>query len=232
MVFPKLTLETVLQVDDKTRLEAIDSFATQGETITDVEIEPEVGAGYISVYDTDNEKWYLDWAYETDGVKTVSVKVTTDAPSVRTKSYSITVLTEEEDALFSSDNDLYPYEPNIKKYLPRGKNSFIYAHRAAQTKILAFLDEQRIWKEDKTRYTKADIVDKEEFNRWSIFQTLLIIFESSQVSTSDIFQEKRLEYENEMRQARNRGALRLDADGDGNVDEYPYDMKTTRLYRR
>ena len=232
MIFPKLTLETVLQVDDKTRIDASDSFVTNGETVTDVEIEPEVGAGYISVFNLDQDKWYLDWAYETDGVKTVSVRVTSDAPSVRTKSYTITVLTEAEDALFSVDTDLYPYEPNIKKYLPRGKNSFIYAHRAAQTKIIAFLDEQRVWKEDRSRYRKEDLVDKEEFKFWSIFQTLLIIFESSQLGNADIFQEKRLDYENDMRAARNRGALRLDADGDGNVDDYPYDMKTTRLYRR
>jgi len=231
MLFPKLTLETVLQVDDKTRLDSTLSFSTNDETITDVEIQPEASESFISIYNTDSEKWYLDWAYETDGVKTVQIRLTS-ALGTRTKSYSITVLTEAEDALFSSDNDLYPYEPNIDKYLPRGKNSFIYAHRASQVKILAYLDEQRIWKDDRSRYTKEDIVDKEEFRRWSLFQTLLIIFESGQVSTADIFQEKKLEYENEMRQARNRASLRLDSDGDGNVDEVPYNIRTTRLYRR
>jgi hypothetical protein len=61
---------------------------------------------------------------------------------------------------------------------------------------------------------------------------LLIIFESIQVSNGDIFQEKKLEYDNLMRQARNRAALRLDQDGDGIVDNNPYDMVTTRLVRR
>ena len=105
-------------------------------------------------------------------------------------------------------------------------------HRASQKKILAFLDEQRIWKQNGERFTKTDIVDKEEFRRWSMFQTLLIIFESNQVSLGDLYQEKRLEYENEMRQARNRASLRLDLDGDGEVDEVPYNIRTTRLVRR
>lgn len=230
MIFPKLSLETTLQVDDKTRLDASLTTAS-GETIQNVEIKPEASESFISVYNTNSEKWYLDWAYETDGVKTVEVKVTTDLGD-KTKTYSIIVLTEEEDALFSNDSDLFPYEPNLTKYLPRGKNTFIYAHRAAQKKILAYLDEQRIWKDDGSRYTKEDITDKEEFNRWSIFQTLLIIFESSQVSNNDIFQEKRAEYEKDMREARNRASLRLDADNDGNTDEIPYNIRTTRLVRR
>ena len=230
MIFPKLNLETTLQVDDKTRLDASLSTAS-GETISNVEIKPEATESFISVYHADSNKWYLDWAYETDGLKTVEVKVTTNLGD-KTKTYDIIVLTEEEDALFSYDSDLYPYEPNLLKYLPKGKNTFIYAHRAAQKKILAYLDEQRIWKKDKTRYTKEDIVDKEEFNRWSIFQTLLIIFESSQVSNGDIFQEKKMEYDKDMREARNRSALRLDADSDGNTEEIPYDIRTTRLIRR
>lgn len=231
MIFPKLTLETILQVDDKTRLMANLSFCTDDETITDVEIKPEATENFISVFHDDSDKWYLDWAYETDGIKTVSVQVTTNL-GVKSKDYTVTVLTEEEDALFSEDSDIFPYEPNIYNYLPRGKSSFIYAHRAAQNKILAYLDEQRIWKNDNSRYNKTDIVDKEEFKRWSLFQTLLIIFESIQVSNNDIFEEKRQGYQKDMLEARNRAALRLDSDGDGNIDTLPYDIKTTRLIRR
>lgn len=231
MRFPKLTLETTIQVDDKIRLDASKSFATTDETITDVEIQPEAAEAFISVYNTDEDKRYLDWAYETDGAKVVSVRLTTNA-GTKTKTYDVDVLTEADDALFSTDNDLFPYEPNIHKYLPRGKSSFIYAHRASQKKILAYLDEQRIWKDDRTRYTKTDIVDKEEFRRWSIFQTLLIIFESIQVNSADIFQEKRIGYEKDMYEARNRAALRLDRDGDGNTDDPPYDNVSTRMIRR
>lgn len=230
MIFPSLTLESVLQVDDKTRLIASMSFVTNDETITDVEIQPEASESFISVFNSgDDDRWYLDWAYEIDGLKDVSVRVTTDL-GTRTKTYSIDVLTEEVDALFSNDNDLFPYEPTLNNYLPVGKNTFIYAHRAAQNKILAYLDEQRIWKNDGERFTKFDITDKEEFNRWSVFQTLLIIFEGSQVSTNDLYQEKKLEYEKEMLSARNRASLRLDFDGDGELEIA--NIRTTRLIRR
>jgi len=231
MIFPKNTHELVVQVDDKIRLDATLSFVTEGETITDIEIKPSATDSFISVMNDDYDKWYLDWAYEDEGEITVSLKITSDL-GTKTKNYSITVLTEEEDALFSNDNDLIAYEPDLKRMLPQGKNSFIYAHRKAQEKILAYLDEQRIWKSDNTRFSKNDITDKEEFHRWSVFQTLLIIFESMQVSVNDIFQEKREQYDKDMREARNRASLRLDVDGDGNTDTVPYNIRSTMMVRR
>lgn len=231
MIFPKLKLESVLQVEDKTRLDAGLSFVTNDETIIDVLIKPSVLDGFISVFEVDYpEKWYLDWAYETDDIVNPEIKVVT-LLGEKVRAYDINVLSEVTDALFSTDAMLFPYEPQLYDYLPRGKSSYIYAHRAAQDKVLTFLDEQRIWKDSGERFTKFDIVDKEEFKRWSIFQTLLIIFESVQVSSGDIFQEKRLEYESEMKEARSRAGLRLDTDGDG-VNETPYDMVTTRMIRR
>jgi hypothetical protein len=239
MLFPKLSFETVMQTEDKLRLDASLSFGTDDENITDVLIEPEIGAGFISVYNNGNtQKWFLDWAYETNGFKDVSVQIVADSGN-KTKTYiaAINVLDEDEDALLSSDNDLMPYEPDILNYLPKGKNSYIYVHRKAQERILAYLDEQRIWKSDNSVYTKQDLIDlgadiKDQFKQWSTFQSLLIIFESIQVSGGDIFQEKKLEYENLMRQARNRSSLRLDQDGDGVIDEVPYNIRSTRLIRR
>lgn len=237
MIFPSLTLETTLQIDDKTRLDASLSFATTGETITNIEIEPEVGVGFISVFNIDKEKWFLDYAYELEGIKTITVRVTTDM-GTRDKIYSTDVLSATDDALLSSDSDLYPYEPDIARYLPVGKSSFLYAHRAAQTKILGYLDEQRIYKNNFDRYTKQDLIGitdpdfKEQFRLWSLFQTLLIIFEANQINVGDIYQEKREQYENEMRQHRNRSSLRLDQDGDGVLDETPYNVRSTMMVRR
>jgi hypothetical protein len=238
-LFPKITFETVLQVDEKARLDTSLSFATDDENITDILIEPFAGAGYISVFNGGNKsKWYLDWAYETDGFKDVSVRIEADSGN-KTKSYmaGINVLTEDEDALLSNDNDLLPYETDILNYLPKGKNSYIYAHRKSQERILAYLDEQRMWKSDNSVYTKQDLVTlgsdiQDQFKQWSTFQTLLIIFESIQVSNNDIFQEKKQEYENLMRQARNRSSLRLDENNDGVIDEVPYNIRSTRLIRR
>lgn len=239
-LFPALTFETVLQIEEKTRLDAGRSFVTNSENVTDILIQPTPLEAFISVYNGgDSDKWNLDWAYETDDIFDISVKIVADSGE-KTKTYSsgINVLTVEIDALLSTDNDLMPFEPKIERYLPRGKNSFIYAHRKAQERILAYLDEQRMWKSDSSRYNKLDLYTvtdpefKDQFRQWSTFETLLIIFESFQVSSGDIFNEKKSEYTELRNSARNRSALRLDQNGDGELDAVPYDIRTTRLYRR
>ena len=237
MIFPKLRYEKIIQENDKLRLDASQSFATASETIEDVLIKPEDTESFISVFNTDSKRWYLDWAYDEDELKVVTVRVVTDNGD-KEREFSLEVISEENDALLSSDQDLFPYEPNIYRYLPQGKSSFIYAHRAAQSKILAYLDEQRIWKQNSKAYTKEDLVNvedvefKDQFKMWSTFQTLLIIFESAQVSTNDLFQQKRMEYEKEMRIHRNRASLRLDSNGDGKLDPIPRNIRTTTLVRR
>lgn len=237
MIFPSLTHENIVQLKDKTRFDANESFTTQDETITNVEIQPETTELFYSVYDSNdpnnmNESWFLDWAYETDGDKTISVRITTNSGD-KTETYTIKAITEADDKLFSNDGDLYGYEPTLKRYLPEGKNSFKYAHRTAQGKIIAYLDEQRIWKQDGSRFTKDDLIDLEEFKYWSIFQTLLIVFESSQINRDDIFEEKRQGYESDMRNARNRGAYKLDFNQDGTQEQTERtNTVTTRLIRR
>jgi hypothetical protein len=239
-LFPKLTFETVLQVDEKTRLDGGLSFATDDENITDVLIMPSATDVFISVYNGgDQDKWHLDWAYDTDGFVGVAIKIVADSgEKIKTYTAGVNVLTEDVDALLSTDNDILPFEPKIHRYLPRGKNSFIYAHRKAQERILAYLDEQRMWKNDKSRYNKLDLSTvtdpefKDQFRQWSSFEALLIIFESFQVSSGDIFNEKKIEYTALRNGARTRSALRLDQNGDGTLDEAPYDIRTTRLYRR
>lgn len=239
MVFPKLTFDTVLQIDEKIRLDAGLTFSPDADHIKDIEIQPEPSEDFVSVWvNSQPSKWYLDWAYETGGLKDVSIRVTCNH-EIKTKIYSaaINVLTEDEDALLSNDNDLIPYEPDILNYLPNGKNSYNYAHRKAQERILAYLDEQRIWKEDNSIFTKHDLYTlgaemKDQFKQWSTFQTMMIIFESIQVGNNDIFQEKKLEYEKLMQQARNRSSLRLDRDDSGAVDIIPYNIRTTKMIRR
>jgi len=239
MVFPKLTFDTVVQQDDMVRLDAGLTFSPENDHINDIEIQPEVGEDFISVFvNKQPAKWFIDWAYETSGFKNVTIRVTCQH-EVKTKTYmaAINVLDQDEDALLSSDNDLIAYEPDILNYLPKGRNSYLYVHRKAQERILAYLDEQRIWKQDNSIFTKLDLVDlgsemKDQFKQWSTFQTLVIIFESIQVSNNDIFQEKKMEYEKLMIQARNRASLRLDRDGDGVIDEIPYNIRTTMMVRR
>ena len=241
MIFPSMTLETIVQVDDKLRLDAADSFISGGgtEVVTDVLIQPEASESFISVYNSDSRKWLLDWSYATDGIKTIVVKVTSDIDHTgRTRSYSITCLTPEDDTLFSDDAGLISFVPDIKKYLKSGKNSYMYAHIKAQEIIIAYLDEQKIWKNDGTRISKQDIAAitdpdvVDQFKQWSTYQTLLIVFESIKVSGADIFETKKDYYKDLRNGARKRSALRLDLDGDNVTDTIPYDLRSLRLIRR
>lgn len=243
MIFPSLTLERFVQVEDKFRLDASKSFTSGAvvETITDVLIQPEATEAFISVYNANPKLWFLDWAYVTDGDKTVTVRVLSDiTPLGRDITYDVTCFSAADDALFSDDDDIFPYENDLIKYLPKGKNTFKFVHRKAQQKIIAYLDEQRIWKSDNSRYSKQDIAlvaatnpeIKDQFNQWSTFETLLIIFESFQISNNDIFQEKKQDYTNNRDSARKRSALRLDENGDGTLDVNPYDIRTLRMVRR
>lgn len=237
MIFPKISFEPVVQIEDKIRLDASLTFYSSDEVVTDVLIEPEAGVGFISVYHDDSDRWFVDYAYEVDGLKNVTVKVVADSgEKIKVYTQGINVLSVENDALFSNDNDLFPIEPRLKNYLPLGKNSFLYVHRKAQERIMAYLDEQRIWKSDNSRFTKQDIIDstnvemKDQFKQWSIYQTLLIIFEQMQVSNDDIFEEKKREYMRLRDASRNRAQLKLDLNGDGDLEII--NIRTTRLLRR
>jgi hypothetical protein len=234
MIFPKLNFEEIVQVDDKFRFNASMSFVSEGETITSIEIEPDIAEGFVNV---DINKMYLDYAYEIAGEKVVTLRVTTDL-DVKDKAYTIKIVSESEDALLSSDNDLIPLEPEILRYLPKGKNSYNYAHRKAQERILAYLDEQMYWKEGEKRYTRQDLANvtdpefKEQFRQWSIYQTLLIIFESNQLAVGDVYDEKKGEYLKLRDGSRQRAALLLDGNGDGEVDKNHTSNRTAFMVRR
>lgn len=226
-IFPRLELEDVLQVNDKTRLSANKTFISPGEAdITLIEIEPEAGAGFIDV--TANK--YLDWQYATAGNKVVSVRVTTDgAPTSFTK--TISVLSEADDKLFSGDAELVPHEPDIMNYVPDGRASFLNVHRLSQDRILAWLDENRIWGTNGAKLTKANIFDLSEVNDWSKFLTLKFIFEGLSNQIDDIFADKARRYDAMMQDARGRAALRLDLDEDG-AEDIKQDMLSFTMVRR
>ena len=228
MIFPNLKLESIVQVDDKTRLDGRESYTTNDEAdITLIEIEPEASAGFIDV----TSDMYLDYQYATSGDKTVSIRITTDgAPVTTTK--DLTIITEADDKLFSKDSDLVTHEPDILNYVREGRNSFLDVHRMAQTRIIAWLDEHRIWAPDNSKLTKDNLTELEEFAQWSKFLVLRYIYEGISNATDDIFWEKRNRYMSLEEAARNRGALRLDRDGDGNTDTSLVNMRSLNLVRR
>lgn len=228
MIFPVLELENTLQVNDKTRLNGAKTYLSPDEAaITLVEIEPEAAVGFIDV--TNNK--YLDWQYATDGVKVVTLRVTTDGIPT-TFSKSIEVVTPENDRLFSSDAELTAHEPNILDYVRAGRNSYLDVHRLAQDRVLSWLDERRIWDSNGNKLTKEAIVNLDEVNDWSKFLTLMFIHEGLSNAVEDVFDLKAQKYKKMMAEARNRAALRLDKDGDSVEDISKQDMKTFRLIRQ
>jgi hypothetical protein len=213
-------MDAVVQVSDKTRLDASLSFVAKGSSdITLVEIKPSDTDSFIDITGDDGtaENWYLDWAYATAGEQTVSLRITTDGSPV-TITKTITVLTEAEDGLLSSDEDIKALEHDIMSFLPRGKNSFKYMHRKAQTLILDYLNKNGYYDSDGAMLTKEALVQKEEYRTWSKFMVLRLIFFDQSNQPDDIYDVKSKYYRELEESARQRVQLPIDTDGDGEVE--------------
>lgn len=210
-LFAQLIFEGIVQINDKTRLDARKSFNTGGSAaITSVKIEPEAGEGLKDV----STNRYLDWVYQTAGTKTITVEVS-NGVDTETRTFSIQIITVDDDKLFSSDADLQVHENGIMSYVKDGRYSFLDFHRRAQSIILAELDEKRIWKQDGSRFEKADIVDLQEFKEWSTFKTLELIFADLSDKNGDKFEAKSKGYASDATQAMSRAAIRLDYNQNG-----------------
>ena len=212
MIFGSLNLENIVQTYDKTRLNASGSFV-EGAEMTLMEIQPETGEDFYAV----SADFYLDWAYSTAGIKTVTLRITTDgAPDTFTR--EITAITESDDNLFSDDSQLVSLEDDIMSYTRKGRNSFLDKHRLAQGIIIDTLDSKRIWKDDGSRYTASDLIDIQDFISWSVYIALTTIFESLSNQPTDIYAAKALKYNEKVSAAATRSVYRLDGDADGSID--------------
>jgi CRISPR/Cas system endoribonuclease Cas6 (RAMP superfamily) len=104
-------------------------------------------------------------------------------------------------------------------YVKDGRYSFLDFHRRAQALILSELDEARIWKNDGTRFEKADIIDLQEFKEWSTFKTLALIFYDLSDKNGDKFESKFTDYASKASKAMSRAAMRLNFNG--NTEQEP-----------
>lgn len=234
-IFCNLQIESVVQVNDKTRLDASKSFISKTEAaITLVQIEAESGSGFVTVSGTGltSKDWYLDWEYATAGAKVVSCKITTNgAPT--TKTFALTVLSVADDYLFSSDADLTALEYDILNYVPAGRNTFKNIHRKAQKLIMAWLDENGHYGVDGVKLTPQALIDKEEVAYWSAALCMQLIFSSISNDPEDVFAQKAKQYESMAISHRSRLIIRLDTDGDGTVSTGEgVNMSTLDLVRR
>lgn len=233
-IFPNLELEPVVQVGDRTRLDASKSFITQDlGPVTLVEIDPGTGT-FIDVTPSpveDKSLWYLDYQFPTAGTKTIQARITAGSTTTVTK--TVEAVSETSDYLFSDDQTLATHEPDILKWVKAGRNTFKDIHRAVQTEIMDYIDEKGFVKTDGSKYEKEDLIDREEVRQWSKFMALRIIFEGIQNAENDVFQKKAEYYCEKEIAHRNRAILRIDVDGDGAVDEQEgLSISSGSLYRR
>jgi len=231
MIFIKCINEKLVQVDDKTRIDVSKSFINAG-VVSEVEIKPEASENFYSVYNTDQKRWYLDWAYETDGAKVITVRITTDL-SVKTVAFNIDIITAVDDYLYSDDSDIFSIESELKNYIPRGRNSFLNKHRAAQEHILSYLDRKNIKNQDGTKILKGQIIDINDVRDWSKYETLKLVYEDLVVSVGDIFKDKANMYRDLALDHATRSLLRLDFDKDTVQEQFEsLDMRTFRMTKR
>ncbi len=219
-IFPKMINDSVVAVDDATRLDATQTFVSKDEAeITVVEIEPEAGDGFIDVTGTKVKDRFLDWQYT--GVSravVVSVRVTTDGVPV-TSTFGLNVLTSDDDFLFSTDEDLLSMEEDILKWLPAGRTSYKYKHRRAQTLIVEDFNERGVTDTNNDKLTKAAFVDIEEVRQWALNMVLSLIFEDNSNVVGDIYGLKAADYMSDALIHKTRAFFRVDKDGDGSLDD-------------
>lgn len=231
-IFGKIQVEAKAQVNDMIRIDVSKSFVSKDEAnVTKVEVTPETGAGTVDVFNSDQSEWYLDWAYTSDGTKTITLEITTDG-TPESVTETIEVLTEADDALLSTDKDLLAEEPQILKWLPLGKNSFIYLHRKARDLIIDEIDRQGYTDTDGNRLTADALVDKEEFKTWSKYMVLRLLFDELWNETEDVFWNKARHYAAREEVAKNRYRLPIDFDGDGTVQDNEQLLYQTVRIRR
>ena len=214
MIFPNLQLEPIVQVNDRTRLDASKSFVTADESaISSIEVMAASGGDFIDV--TTNQ--YLDWQYSASGVQTVTCRVTAGAASAQVTA-SISVVTADSENLFSSDQELKTHEPDILKWVEDGRNSFINIHRKVQTLIMDHLRNEGYVDVNGDPYTQAAVTDVAEVRQWSSRWVLQLIFAGLSNAVDDIFQQKSDDYSLQRQKWESTALLRIDTDGDGVTD--------------
>lgn len=220
MIFPNLEVEPIVQISDRTRLNATKTFASKdGPLITSVEIEPEAGAGFLAVTGSSFKDWLTDWEYETAGTKVVTVRINNiPGPTFVTKTASILVVDAATDMLFATDQDLTMEEPDILKSVRAGRNSYKDVHREAQTQIVDILNRKGYRNSEGAKITKAMLIDKSEVREMAKYRALQIIFSGLSNQIGDLFQQKADLYESKFSLVSQRQILGLDLNADGMIE--------------
>jgi len=171
----------------------------------------------------------------TDGVVSPAVRITATDGRIISKSAQICLMTEEEDKLFSCDQDLRVHEQDILKMLPDGYCNWNHMHRRAQKLILEWFDDNGYTVKCGDKLTKENVLVKSELRDWSTYYTLQLIFESQSNSLDDVFRDKARHYEGLAGLSRHQYHRGIDWNGSGEIEkgeEKTHEISSTRLIRR
>lgn len=238
MIFPIIECDPVIQVGDKVRISCAKSYKTINETaFLAVRIKPSGADSFITVATGGTvlpaDNWYLDWAYDSAGTKTITVEIDNVGPITTTATLDVTVITEAADKLFSKDSDLVKHQHDILQYVPSGRASWKYVARRAQELILSYFDEEGRINDDGTKISKDQVIDLSEVKELSVYMTLRLIFESISNSPDDYFMKKAKHWEVYELKAKQRAITRLDFDKDGDTaEDSPIDNFTIKAGRK
>jgi hypothetical protein len=209
-IFAVLQTDHVVQVGDKTRLDASSSFVSPAAEITKLEIKPSGDDDFIECAPG---ALYLDWVYQEAGSVEAQVRVTIgegEDATTATGQADFTVLSEDDDRLFSSDADLKGVVPSIYNLLPDGRASFKYAHRAAQEIILDRIN-RRVKAND--WISAAAVAKVFQVQQWSKYLTLSLIYGAAQIAKDDLFLQEHARFANSATKYENDAYIELKLDG-------------------
>lgn len=234
-IFGYLEIESTVQVNDKTRISAIKSYVSKDNAaITLVRIKPSDADSFVNVTGSapiNSANFFLDWQYSSAGTKTVTLEIT--AGSTVTETKTLIAVTSATDNLFSGDQDLTAKEPDILKWVPAGRNSWINVHRAVRDLIMDWLDAQNITRDDGTRLQPTDLKVSEEVKQLSTYWTLALIYEGITNKPDDIFRQKADKYYELVHIKKGRGRIQADLNGNGTIEaQEKLNIKSMDLVRR
>ena len=190
MIFGLIECDEKYQIGEKVRINFSKSYNVPSVDFTVVKIQPSASdLEYSATSLTDKDVWMIDWIYTSAGSKVITLKLDDGSGEV-TFTKTIEIVSEATDSLFSKDADLIPHEEDILKWLPEGRSTWNYMHRKAQGLILKELYKSRIYADDGTKLTAAEVIDKDEVKEWSIFKTLEMIMNFTSNKPDDVFRQK------------------------------------------
>ena len=217
MIFPVISTDKVVQVNDKFAIDLRKTYSSKPtDPITSVAVDVGVeGVDPIELGVT-KSNWMFAYQYAEEGIKTISVTITTsdgasEDPVITQYESEITiiVLSEEDDYLFSDDQDLKSIKTDILRWLGDDRTSFKYAHRQAQTQMIEWFKVNGYIKFNGEYFSKDDFDNIEEVRLWSTYLTLSMVMQDQSTTVGDVFSQWANKYLSEAEYYRDKVIVKL-----------------------